>query len=324
MQIKLGNIHPEPLLTVAVQEVAAMLAADDWMRCATADDGSFYYIVGMKAHGNELADGSAHMSLTVPQGNPLSTLGEYQAHGQVAAQRSFDYYIRRAATRLESYGVDSRLLRNFINGDLKDPSFLQGHLGSPGTESFRAFSDLLQAMLLAKGQAPTATEAERRSDLSTAVQKLYLRELSQLYPSVVKRASSLDVLDFSDPQLNEASRCYLYGFFRGAVVLAASALETNLRAAIGDAGVDCVRGRQRSQSGGNFFGCLVDEADARGVLGKRIRPGQEAELVAYSREIFNRRNGVVHKGDDPTAMVAAELLGKAREVIEFIRSAANP
>src|SRR2546425_2279298 len=93
-------------------------------------------------------------------------------------------------------------------------------------------------MVLAKGLEPAATEAQKRAELATAVQKLYIRELSQLYPGVVERASVLEVLDFPDPQLNEASRCYLYGFFRGAVVLSASALESNLRLAIGPSGVD--------------------------------------------------------------------------------------
>ena len=151
----------------------------------------------------------------------------------MASPRSADYYVRQAASRLAGYGVDSEGLKKFISSDSLDLSFLQGCIGGPGSGSFEAFSNLLQAMLLAKGMELEATEAERRSDLATALQKVYLKELSQLYHSIVKRAGSLDVLKFADPQLNEASRCYLYGFFRAAVILSASALETNLRTAIG-------------------------------------------------------------------------------------------
>jgi hypothetical protein len=212
---------------------------------------------------------------------------------------------------------------------LPDLSFLRGHIGTPGTEGFQAFSDLLQAILLAKGMKPEATEAERRLELEIAVQKVYLREFSQLYARVVERASSLEVLDFSDPQLNEASRCYLYGFFRAAVMLAASALETNLRAALGPEGMEHVNQTLRSDVGRQrgFFKLLVDGADAQGLLGKRVRPGQEAALVAYSREIFTLRNAIVHEGDEPTPAVAEELLNKAREVVEFVRKrsgAQNP
>lgn len=36
-------------------------------------------------------------------------------------------------------------------------------------------------------------------------------------------------MEFADPQLEEASRCYLYGFSRAAVVLAVAAVETQLK-----------------------------------------------------------------------------------------------
>lgn len=56
-----------------------------------------------------------------------------------------------------------------------------------------------------------------------------LKKLAERYPKVVKRASDFDWLSFSDLQVWEASRCYLYGFFRAAVLVAASALEDRLK-----------------------------------------------------------------------------------------------
>lgn len=316
MQIKQASIKPDPPLGPVLQEIASLLVADDWMRCATADDSSFYYIVGMTAHEAERSGGPDHMCLSVPHSAPVSTLGEYQAHGQVAAPRSLDYYTRRAASTLVASGVDRELLNRFINGSSSDLSFLHGFVGAPGTDTFQALSDLLEAMVLAKGLEPAATEAQKRAELATAVQKLYLRELSQLYPGVVERASVLEVLDFSDPQLNEASRCYLYGFFRGAVVLSASALESNLRLAIEPSGVDrAERGARRNRG---FFNLLVDEAESQGLLGSRVRPGEESPFVSYSRRIFEERTKVVHKNVVPRKELAEELLTKARQVVEHL------
>jgi hypothetical protein len=117
----------------------------------------------------------------------------------------------------------------------------------------------------------------------------------------------------------------LYGFFRAAVVLCGSALESNLRNAIGPNGVTRVDLRTRTEEGRGrgFFDCLVDEADSQGALGKRVRPGEEPELVTYSRRVFDARTNVVHKGSAPTSTVAEELLTKSREVIDFIRSASQ-
>lgn len=76
------------------------------------------------------------------------------------------------------------------------------------------------------------SETEKRAQLDVAVQKIYLRELAQLYKRVVDRAGPLEARTFSDPQLNEASRCYLYGFFRATAVLCGATLEQNLKDAI--------------------------------------------------------------------------------------------
>ena len=74
MPVKKGSTRRGPPLTSVLPEIAAKLAADDWMRCATPDDKSFYYIVGMKAHIDEHEGGADHMSLSVPQGASVSVL----------------------------------------------------------------------------------------------------------------------------------------------------------------------------------------------------------------------------------------------------------
>jgi hypothetical protein len=127
-------------------------------------------------------------------------------------------------------------------------------------------------MVIEKGIEPddSSTEAQRREELQVAVHKIYLREISALYEGVTRRATSLEALTFSDPQLNEASRCFLYGFFRGTITLSASALESSLRVALGPGGVERVDKRASNRG---FFNRLVDEADSQSLLGSRTRPG---------------------------------------------------
>ncbi len=320
MQKKTGSVDLSAPLTGVLDEISERLVADDWMRCATRDGRSFYYIVGVKAHTGELEGGADYIALSIPQGKPLTVLGEQQVHKQVAAPRSSDYYMRQAVSRLVALGVNREDVERFAKGK-HDLSVFKGQLGARGDERLAALGNLMEVLLLAEGIEPEATEAETRAQRADAVQKVYLRELSQLYHKVVQRAASLEVLDLADPQLNEASRCYLYGFFRAAVVLGASALETTLLSAIPQQGINRLEKESRSEDGRKrgYFDLLVDEADRQGLLGQRLRVGEEPYLVVYSRDIFNRRTGVVHKGDDPTAADAEELLNKSREIIEYVR-----
>lgn len=46
---------------------------------------------------------------------------------------------------------------------------------------------------------------------------------------IVDRWEQLERLPFDDPQLEEASKAFLYGFYRASVVLCASAVETELK-----------------------------------------------------------------------------------------------
>jgi hypothetical protein len=242
----------------------------------------------------------------------VSPLREREVHAQVAATKSAEYYVRKAASRLENCGIDPTAIRGFMNGDL---SSLAGQIGPPGTEQFAALSELLQALVMAKGIEPddSLSEADRRLELNLAVQKVYLREICRLYERVVVRAAALESLAFSDPQLNEASRCYLYGFFRGTVILSASALETTLRSVIGPKGTARVNASREG-----FFERPVDEAVAGQHLGSSQHIGGEPEIAVYSRMIFRKRNDVAHRNLDPTGRVAEEILNKTREVLEFV------
>jgi hypothetical protein len=327
------SVRLGPTLPVVLQELTTKLNADDWTRHSTGDDAAFYYILGMKAWTADQQGEANFETLSVPIPQAVSPMREYQVHAQVAGMKSSEYYVRQARSRLESCGVDPNLVNKFVEfkfvdgvggADLDDLSLIVGRIIAVGNGSLAALADLLQVLVMAKGIEPneSSTEDEKRRELNAAVQKVYLLELSRVYKSVVHRAASLEALSFPDPQLNEASRCYLYGFFRGAAILSASALETSFREAIGPTALDQVQrvlATDDSRRKRGFFNLLVDEAASRGLLGERVRVGEEPALVAYSRRIFKDRNKIAHEGYNPPADVTLEILTSARQVIEFVR-----
>jgi hypothetical protein len=325
MKTKRIEAHRGPPLSTVLREVVERLVADDWVKYATDDGRSLYYVVGVKAQEAD-ANGLDHLSLFAPSGGNVTVVGERQLHSQVARPRPGEYYLQRAKTRLQSTGIESveieRFLEMFERGE--DFSAVAGQWGLRRSDRFAAFIDVLQALALCRGVSvdEIATDAERAAAIGAAIQKVYLEELSRLFPGILRRAGPLEQLDFVDDQLNEASRCFLYGFFRAAVVLSASALETNLIAAIGPSGAEQVDDRAYQRGGKGYFNRLVDEA--HDVLGPRDRLGEEPPLVRYSREIFAERTKVVHKGLNPSKDAAEELLLKARQVIEHLRDSTRP
>lgn len=90
--------HFGPPLPTVLRELADKLIADGWVRHATADDSSVYYIIGVKAHAADQEGQLEHLSLSVPLGGRVTVVGERQVHAQVASRKSGDYY-RRSSRR---------------------------------------------------------------------------------------------------------------------------------------------------------------------------------------------------------------------------------
>jgi len=111
----------------------------------------------------------------------------------------------------------------------------------------------------------------------------------------------------------------LYGFFKATVVLSSTAVEKNLRDAIGEGGRERVDAQDKAKKVG-FYARLVEEAARQDVLGPRVGIGKDPVLAKYSLEIFRLRNVVAHRGVEPDRKQARELLIKAREVVEFVRT----
>ena len=93
-----------------------------------------------------------------------------------------------------------------------------------------------------------------------------MRELSNRYPKIVDRSEQLEPISPSDTQLEEASRCYLYGFYRASIVLSATALESYLN----PEGEWVVNG---------FYEHVVQKAVAKGMI--------DESLGFAAKDVFN-------------------------------------
>jgi hypothetical protein len=62
-----------------------------------------------------------------------------------------------------------------------------------------------------------------------ALEGRFSKELTERFPKVVTRPSSFDWLALPIRQFEKHHVCYLYGFFRAAVLVAATAVEARLK-----------------------------------------------------------------------------------------------
>ena len=133
-----------------------------------------------------------------------------------------------------------------------------------------------------------------------ALEARFLRELAERFPKVVRRASGFDWLSFSDARLREACRCYLYGFFRAAVLVAAAAVEARLKEV------------------GHVKSLESYAALAKSVFGIAGTIKYDDARVSALTDLFTRRNAIAHEGIEPTAEDAERALELVRDTLEEI------
>lgn len=282
-------------LPAVMKDVAARLVADDWCLMKSKDGERSYYIIGV---GDYDAQEAAQMSgadfaiRTTTARSHVGPLGEYVVRSQVA--RSQEDYLKGARRDLEQAGVlpsaIDRLLDNEMNwGELFPESV-------PLEKRWTLLLNFLEALRVAQGV--TELDQEDAREVDAARQKLCLHEIAAKYRKIVNKWEQLERLPFSDPQLEEASQAYLYGFYRAAVVLSASALEKHLKRIVGQ--------------GWGSYGELVEEAAVCRGLGPA--------WIAQGQDVFRERNKVVHDDCKPSPDKAREVLGNARGVLRQILS----
>lgn len=274
-------------LEVAVREVVTALLAGDWARFSHESDGRFYYVIRESDRLALMAAGRDWDGVCIQQARTQSDFEDWYVRA-VLAEPPSDHF-DKARKAMKKVGLDSNLidavitaanaadsaqelrkvvtesLPQMVTGDVADVWHLLSFLEAvriKGTKSGHLF----------------LSDAERQT-LRGAFELRFLKELAERFPKVVGRASEFDdCLSFYSPQLREAVRCYLYGFFSAAILVSAAALDVRLNAV---AHVD---------------GIVPYPVLVAAVFGVAGVLGHDPVLAAALEELFRYRNDVAHHG----------------------------
>jgi len=303
-EVSLDASTPGPGLPEVLSELVERLIADDWSRFSAQDGGSFYYVVGAKAHIDSLSGKTKLEVVEFPRPNEPSPIGEWYVRSQTAEKQP--NYLQKARRRIEALGgppeaIDDFLKRWSSDGDCK----LTGWQWTPAVsvqERADALLQLMEAVSISRYvHKDLSMDRDDLREAELARQKLYLREIASKYFRLADRGGALDPVTFDDQQLEEASKCFLYGFYRATIVLSAAAVEKHLKDATGKDWI-------------NQYSELIDFAYFAGMLAKK-----RSDLADPAARLFQKRNEVVHKGWNPAEDDAGELLGIAKTLIDHLQ-----
>jgi hypothetical protein len=207
-----------------------------------------------------------------------------------------------ARQNIERAGVPPAAIDRFLAGEMDDLSDWKFRREVSADERARLLSNFFQAARLSFPDAQSVElDSDELEEASIEREKSCLRQLTNKYSKIVDRWEQLERLPFDDPQLEEASRTFLYGFYRASVVLCASAVETQLKHIVPSASAD----------DGPFS--LIQSAQAGKLIGR--------DLADIAKDLFWFRNRVVHDNLDPSHDEAKERLGIARMLVGTLRVA---
>jgi hypothetical protein len=290
-----------------IKEIVAALLESDWTRYNDDSGERFYYIIRERDHGHEVDSARAFSHIRTFVRTEPDVFEEWYVRAALAEEPPDR--LRQARKRVQAAGFDPAVFDALLQAvnDANTPEEFVALIDRwmphiEGLDRLHALTAVLQALRIERVRKRElfVSEAER-PELRGALEARFLRELAERFPKVVKRASSFDWLSFSDPQVREASRCYLYGFFRSAVLVAAAALEARLKdvAAVGD-------DRPR-------YEVLVGMA-----FGKHGVCGSDPARVEALTDVFNVRNRVAHSGGEPTTEEAERVLIAVRDTFDLL------
>ncbi len=289
-------------LADALSELVDRLVSDDWCRFSTRDGRRHYYEIGFEAAQAGRAGNADFQVLEWPVPSPISPLAEWYSRSQVASKHPD--YVQQARRRLESLGVPSAAIDRVEQGGL-DFNGWRWDDSATCDQRREALQFFLQALNI-KGQKVSAVEIDHgeQNEVDIGRQKFYLQELAAKFRRLLSEISAHDPLEFHDPQLEEASRCFLYGFYRATVVLSAEAVDECLKEATG-------------KTDGSY-GDRVEFAFWKGKLGANRKL-----LAEPTKDLFNMRNDVVHNHRNPTEDEAGQILGMAKNVVDHLKADLN-
>ena len=299
MKTQLSEVSvPGPRLPIVVNEITETLLQDDWYRVSTEDGTRKYYVVGADDQGAELGGEADFCRMEFPIPTKPGPLSQWAVRKQLADNKP-SHFLASARKNLEQAGVPPVAIDRFLAGadDLSDWRF---HSDLPIDERARLVSNFLQADRLSSPHAQSIElDSAEALEADIAREKICLEQLTKKYSKIVDRWEQLEGVPFDDPQLEEASRTFLYGFHRASIVLCASAVETQLRRFA----------RQPSDRPQAFD--LIESAEREKLIGP--------DIARYAKDLFSYRNRVAHEGVDPSHDKAKEILGLARMLVGKLR-----
>ena len=291
-------------LPAVVKEIATAVLAGDWTRYADESGDRFYYVLRESDHQSEVAEMIAFRNMLVFEKPAADVFEEWYIRAALA-EAPPDHWARARAAAVAS-GVEPRLVDSVIAAARSDAS--QSRLREvldewlPHLLADDRLDDLLALLAAIRIERTRSGELflseSERPALRRAFEARFLRELAERFPKVVGRACTFETLSFSNPQLREATRCYLYGFFGAAVLVSVAAVEARLKSV---ARVDRVDG---------YHG-LVDA-----VFGAAGACGDDPATASALKDLFALRNRVAHDGVSPSAERAGEALILVRNTLE--------
>jgi hypothetical protein len=282
------QIHPDPDFATFLKEIANRLCNDDWERWSTSGGEFVYYVIGAEARQIH-SDRAVDFDPLFPLPSDTDQQSKWFARAQIAAKQPD--YLLAARTRLRELGISDVTVEAMLELRVEE---LKGLRLAERPELLDALSALLRAAVLARGLAADSLDSDELRRVARDRKKIYLREVAKKYADIIRRVGELEALKFSNPQLEEASRCYLYGFHRAAVVLAAAAVETHLKRITGK----------------DWFAQYAELTEAAFWAGKLDGAHRDA-----ATKLFTERRKVVHHAHHPTANEAADALALARDVV---------
>lgn len=281
---------PGPGLGKIFQEISERICRDDWERRSTQGEDIVYYIVGFDAHTLDV-NGGVSFDSEFPLPTQASPLTDWYTRAQLAGTQPD--HLKSARRRLADLGVPEESVDRFLAGQFDE---LSGwHLKKP--EYLKALSNLMEAVQIARKTIAGGMDEDEDRRLAREREKLHLLDAVKRYGAVLSRITQLDPMEFTDAQLEEASRCYLYGFNRAAVVCAAASVETHIKSRTGKKRFD-------------KYSELIDTAFWSGLL-----DGSHREAASG---VFETRNKVVHHGLNPSSDEAVTTLILARSIVESL------
>jgi hypothetical protein len=296
MRTKRADVSmPGPGLPTVLKEITDRLLRDDWCRMSTEDGARKYYIVGCDDQAADLGAEADFSRWEFPIPTKHSLFSEWAARSQLAENSPLNY-LNRARRSLERAGVSTAAIERFLAGDKDDLSEWTFDPVLSVEERSRLCSNFFQAVRLNCSDAESI-ELDRDEVAETNIEreKICLAEVTNKYSKIVDRWEQLERLSFDDLQLGEASKTFLYGFYRASVMLCASAVETQMKR-------------------------LVTSAPERASAFELIDAAERANLIApdlarHARDLFRTRNRVAHDNRDLLHDEAKEVLVVARMLV---------